>query len=268
MAQHVLGKCYAEKTGLPGEERYEKATFWYRLAAERGCADSQFSLGMLLYVSGDTQDDIIETVGWFLLSAEQDHPQAQHMLGCCYRDGYGIEQDLSWAIRWFQLAATKGLADAQADLGYCYDRGIGVSRDGIKAVELYQLAAKQRNSQARNLLGLHYLLGEYLPKDERYATYLFRIASQRSLYLAAYINFGICCLLGLGLKKDAKRAVRRIKFGAICGVGEARLLLAHCYATGMGIAKSDDQAEYWRAHSQESEFDTLDLIPYVPNAMR
>jgi localization factor PodJL len=55
---------------------YKSASQWFRKAAERGVADSQFNLGIL------------------------------------YARGIGVEQNLAESYKWFSLAAAQGDADA------------------------------------------------------------------------------------------------------------------------------------------------------------
>src|SRR5262245_25152453 len=55
---------------------YQSAADWFRKAADRGIADSQFNLGIL------------------------------------YARGIGVEQNLSESFKWFSLAAAQGDADA------------------------------------------------------------------------------------------------------------------------------------------------------------
>jgi localization factor PodJL len=55
---------------------YKSASLWFRKAADRGIADSQFNLGIL------------------------------------YARGIGVEQNLAESFKWFSLAATQGDVDA------------------------------------------------------------------------------------------------------------------------------------------------------------
>jgi localization factor PodJL len=55
---------------------YKSASIWFRKAADRGVADSQFNLGIL------------------------------------YARGIGVEQNLAESFKWFSLAAAQGDADA------------------------------------------------------------------------------------------------------------------------------------------------------------
>src|SRR5262249_22179580 len=59
-----------------GKPDYKSAAQWFRKAADRGVADSQFNLGIL------------------------------------YARGIGVEQNLAESFKWFSLAAAQGDADA------------------------------------------------------------------------------------------------------------------------------------------------------------
>ena len=71
---HNLAVLDADGGGLGAN--YKNAVQWFRKAADRGVADSQFNLGIL------------------------------------YARGIGVEQNLAESFKWFSLAAAQGDADA------------------------------------------------------------------------------------------------------------------------------------------------------------
>jgi localization factor PodJL len=71
---HNLAVLFAE--GIDGKPDYKTAVQWFRKAANRGVADSQYNLGIL------------------------------------YARGIGVEQSLPEAYKWFMLAAQQGDQDA------------------------------------------------------------------------------------------------------------------------------------------------------------
>src|SRR5204863_4397389 len=73
-AIHNLAVLYAE--GIDGKPDYQVAGQWFRKAATRGVADSQYNLGIL------------------------------------YARGIGVDQNLAESYKWFSLAAAQGDQDA------------------------------------------------------------------------------------------------------------------------------------------------------------
>ena len=111
-AQDKLGDAYL------AQQDFSTAAKWYSLAAERGIATAQCSLGMLLLagkpstvigyapVSGDPTN----AIKWLQRAANQDNGRAQAELGHCYRDGKVVKRDWAEAYKWYSLAARKASA--------------------------------------------------------------------------------------------------------------------------------------------------------------
>jgi hypothetical protein len=75
-----------------------QAEEWFR----KGCS---FATG----TAGAAKDER-EAVKWFRLAADQGHADGQFSLGVCHRDGTGVEKDDREAVKWFRLAADQGHA--------------------------------------------------------------------------------------------------------------------------------------------------------------
>ena len=87
------------------------------MAADRGDADSQCSLGMSFEGSDGVAQDDAEAIRFTKLAADQGHTEAEHNLGRMYLDGgRGVARDFAEAIRWFERAAAKGYEPSKAAL--------------------------------------------------------------------------------------------------------------------------------------------------------
>ena len=53
---------------------------------------------------------------WYKLSAEQGNPDAQYSLGYCYESGKGVKQNIKEAKKWYTKAAKQGDEQAIQDL--------------------------------------------------------------------------------------------------------------------------------------------------------
>lgn len=58
-----------------------------------------------------------EAVRWYTLAAEKGHAAAQNSLGVCYFLGEGVEKNLTQAKKWLTLAAEQGNEFAHHNLG-------------------------------------------------------------------------------------------------------------------------------------------------------
>ena len=131
---------------------YAEAAEWYRMAAERGLAEAQNNLGVMLKDGQGVMRDYAEAAHWFLLAARQGYVLAQSNLGWLYQSGNGVEQNYAEARRWYLAAACRGHAAAQNNLGTMYRDGQGVEQNADSARYWLQQAAAQGMQLAqRNL---------------------------------------------------------------------------------------------------------------------
>lgn len=91
---------------------YATALRLYRMMADQGNGNAQFSLGTIYEKGRGVAQDDAEAVRWYRLAAEQGHPQAQLHLGAAYDSGRGVAQDVVLAHMWFNLAAAQGVQEA------------------------------------------------------------------------------------------------------------------------------------------------------------
>lgn len=126
---------------------YAEAAKWYRKAAERGDADSQFALG-LMYENGDgVPEDYAEAAKWYRKAAKQGDADAQHNLAEKYYWAEGVAGDESEAAKWYRLAAEQGHLHSQVVLGNMYRSGEGIPQDLVKAYMWYGIFNALRRSR-------------------------------------------------------------------------------------------------------------------------
>ena len=128
-AEIRVGWAYEQGTGVP--RNFERASLWYRKAAEQGNA------------------------------------MAQSRLGSLYRKGQGVPQDNTKAVLWWRKAAEQGDLFAEWSLGNACERGVGVPQDFTQAASSYRRAAEAEDGDAlpKNSLGLLYEEGKGVPQD-------------------------------------------------------------------------------------------------------
>lgn len=185
------GNEYYDGAGVPQD--YVEAVKWYRQAAERGFAPSQFNLAHCyargLGVAPDyfnqakkwclkaaelghavaqwayyqySHDSLVpnkeEAARWLTKSAEQGYTTAQIMLGGHYQGGgWGVPQDHAQAATWYRKAVERGSVSTGSYLEYCYSQSPG-------SILEHHLVVPQFIAYVK--LGRCYRDGKGVPKDE------------------------------------------------------------------------------------------------------
>ena len=65
---------YRDGRGVPQDDA--EAVRWYRLAADQGLADAQFSLGVMYAIGDGVPKDDAEAARWYRLAADQGYVSA------------------------------------------------------------------------------------------------------------------------------------------------------------------------------------------------
>jgi hypothetical protein len=99
-AQRTLGVMYA--TGAwSGPKDLAEAARWYRLAAEKGHAESQYDLGFMLLLGEGGPKNIEAGLMWLERAGESGEYKAFRLLVDCYEDGYcDVPVDAAKAALW------------------------------------------------------------------------------------------------------------------------------------------------------------------------
>lgn len=221
-AMAALAEHYRDEVG--GEEQ---AVRWYRRAAERGQADAQLELGIILRDGRGTTADPEEAFQWLLKAAEQGRPYAMTLVAASYAEGEVVKKNLVQALRWYRAAAEKGDSQAAFDAGAMLADGRGTKRDPVEATKWLTVAAQADISAAREKLA-------QLAADE---------TKQSAAPPAA-----------------AAEEIRRLEAAVARGDTAAMLSLAERYEKGAGVRQSEllaSQLRYRARHS--SVFSGKDL---------
>ena len=112
----------------------------YRLAADQGQADAQYSLGKLYAMGAGVLKDPVEAERLFVLAAKQGNPEHQSLLASMYYSGGEIGQDVTKAVQWYTIAAKQGYSPSQASLGQIYADGVHTSADKVLAHMWFNVA--------------------------------------------------------------------------------------------------------------------------------
>jgi TPR repeat protein len=124
----------------------------YRIRAEQGDANAQYSLSYMYHKGEGLPQDDSEAVRWCRRAAEQGYAPAQDALGIIYRRGEGVPRDDAEAVRFYRKSVEQGYPQARYDLGYMYYYGYGVPQNRVEANRLFREAAAQGNEDAKRAL--------------------------------------------------------------------------------------------------------------------
>lgn len=144
------GENYFDGKGVPQD--YVEAEKWFRMAAEKGHAEAQRSLGFLFQTGMGVVQNFDEAIAWYQKSAEQGDMYGQYSLGECHEHGFGVPENCKEAAKWFRKAAEQGDALSQRHLASFYRDGDGVSQDFNEAIRWLKKAAEQNDEVA--MLGI------------------------------------------------------------------------------------------------------------------
>ncbi len=93
-------------------QNYERAVYYYRLAAEAGYADAQNNLGYCYDNGYGVEKNEELALSWYLKSAENGNVTAMRNAGICYEDN----NDFSAAEKWYNKSKEAGYKDIQKDI--------------------------------------------------------------------------------------------------------------------------------------------------------
>lgn len=157
-AQFRVGAAYDYGKGAPRDGN--EAMKWYRMAAERGNAEAQNSVGSGL----QEEKRYEEALSWYEKAAAQGHPLATNSLAYLYDLGLGVKQDRRKGFELYSRAADLGWAEAMWNIANMYGAGQLGEKDMVSACVWAMRARKFSTPQERQLQNL---LNQVIPQFER-----------------------------------------------------------------------------------------------------
>jgi TPR repeat protein len=161
----IAGVAYLYNVGMGTAKNLAEAITWFRKAAERGHAVSQYNLGKLLIAEEtplqagfpDLTAQHNEGLEWLRKAAAQGQDDARTTYGIILMNGdMGLKPDPAAAARSYLIpAADAGNTEAMNALGTLYQSGNGVSYDPAAAEVFFRKAAMAGNVKAQANLGEH-----------------------------------------------------------------------------------------------------------------
>ena len=243
-AQASLGVMYLNGRGVPQD--YIEAAKWLRRAADQGEASAQSSMATMYKLGWGVAQDDNEALKWFQRAGEQGEATAQNALGIMYQAGRGVPQNFVEAAKWFRRAADQGLAIAQINLGFAYAKGEGVSQDHVSAHKWFNLAAKLGSQEAeRNRDAVARLMtAAERAEAERY-TSEWKPTIVTANFAGSLTVSSFEDAIAAYVRGDHEMALRLFRPLAEQGFAIAQYNLGLIYADGRGPSQDDPQALIW-----------------------
>ncbi len=255
-AQYLLGKCYAEGTGVG--QNLSEAIKWFKLAAIKCHTEAEFELGICYNEGKGVKKNNKTAIDFFIKAAKKNHLGARYQLGCNYLEGKGVLKDVERAIILFALAAEEGYelawqaldnwmndskkenSDIYCVIGVQYHRGEYFAKNLDRAVKLWKIAVTHGHKEAAYLLGMFYLTGEG-SKPEEGVEWL--IVASTLGHCQANTRLGFCYANGFGVTQDKELSAKYWKMASDLGDVEAQYNFGLCSANGKEINKNHLQAD-------------------------
>lgn len=131
----------------------EKALAMFRPLAEGGRVDAMHSIAhTYLYGIAGVERDYDQAFSWFTRAADNGCPQAMYHLGMCNANGFGTPVNQEAATRWYRASAEQGDEDAMYELAKRLEEGVGTTADTSKAFAWYERARARGQKQASERL--------------------------------------------------------------------------------------------------------------------
>jgi len=144
-AQLLVGAAYDSGRGAPRDG--SQAMEWYRMAADRGNAEAQNSVGSGLQAEKRYE----EALSWYEKASAQGHALATNNLAYLYDLGLGVKQDRQKGFELYSRAADLGWAEAMWNIANMYGAGQLGEKDMVSACVWAKRAAKFAAPQERQL---------------------------------------------------------------------------------------------------------------------
>ena len=189
------------ENGLGVEKDFNRAFYWYKLAAEKGHVAAMNNLGACYSEGIGVKKDRSQAFYWFKKSAENGSHVAMDNLAWRYQFGVGTKKDDMLAFHWYKKSAELGNNRAMYELGMCYTLGKGCGIDNNQAIFWHEKAADSGNAAAMNSIGnLHY------HRNDLSSAFLWYQKGAVNNDPNAMYNLSACYYYGNGTEKDSTKA--------------------------------------------------------------
>ena len=162
-----------------------------------------------------------------------------------YYKGRRGEQSYEKALKLYLKAAERGDAEAQYISGGMYFEGLGTRKNFPAAFKLLHQAALNGKSSSisQQIIGQAFLLGSGVPKNYKEALKWYGLSAENG-NSEAQNELGYMYFSGNGVKHDPKKAAKLFLQAAESGLAIAQYNMGILYYTGNGVQAADLKKAY------------------------
>lgn len=213
-----------------------------------GCDTDWYSKGL----EAETAREESKAFTYYQKGARKGDASCMARVAKFYEYGLGgADLDPEKAFQWYSKAAQKNNVEACYELGNFYLEGIHKEKDYRKAFEYFQKAVELGYLFAKSSLAAMYAKGLYVEQNTQMAKKLFMElveSSENATYtrksLSRYLyDIGADFLSEEDVTRDEEMAYYWISMSVEWGNSEARNLLGHMHAYGLGTEKDVEKAK-------------------------
>jgi len=242
-AQYQMARHYLKGTdGVVGDQDFEKAEHWFRLAADQGHTDSIFGLAFVLSRRAKTTADEIEIARLFGLAAEKGNKAAQYSLAMyILSEKANLKKDINAAVNLLKKSAAQNNPKAHIALVEMAHKKECDIETGKQSLEWLKNEAEKENPDAQYKMGVINEQGYIIPQDLSTAIEWYTKAALNGLS-SAHMKIGQLYESGSGVEIDYKEARQFYENAVEMGEFKANWNLAQLYEKGRGVKKNDIKA--------------------------
>jgi len=130
-SQNRIGYMYYN--GVASERCLDKAYYWWKKSALKGCSDSQFQIGL----SEIENENIEDGIKWIKKSAYNNHIEAVYTLACYYYHGNYVEKNRIESIELYEKASKAGHSKASTALVQAINKTYGKFKAFKKLLHIF-----------------------------------------------------------------------------------------------------------------------------------
>jgi TPR repeat protein len=198
-------------------------------------------------------NDLHEALRYYRLSADLGNANAQFSLGNMYEFGEGVTQDWATARGWYELAANQGEINAQMNLARILQTGRGGLQDVEQAAIWYFEAAKQGDAQAATNLALMHMKEDISGSSIDLAIKLLEFSSTKLEGLACLV-LGENYLQGIGVEQNHEQACMHFCLAEKLLPDGANLERTRCYLENFAAIDSNFLATFQEKASEYIQY--------------
>ena len=274
-AQTIIGFDYLY--GKNVEQNKEEAFKWLSQAAKQDNDTAKYLLGLMYYNGDAVEQNYIEAAKLFSAASMRgliasfkafDDPNIQFALGVMYRDAIDVEWNLTKASEYFSKAASQGHKEALAAI-----RQLAEKREASAQRIWGNYLRKGELVEKNNFEGIAWLLKAVRQGDEE-AFYDIRNAAREgdSDAFEAIILLNTDKNIDYQIRNKAiseftylaehgnSQALKLMRTLAEKGNPSIQYQMGYMYATGKGLPRDDQMAEYWLNKSAAQGINAAKLL--------